>query len=331
MRLQATLLGMTFAAAVTIGTPVHAQVLELKLGNTNPAAGSQSMVAEEFARRVNEKLAGKVKVTVFNNSQLGNERELLQKLKIGTVDFSQPSTIMSTVAPEFGVFDMPYLLKDRAHVARFVEKIFWSDLAPKAEAKGYKVIAVYENGIRHITNNKKPIDTPADLKGMKIRIPKGIWRQHMFEAYGAVPAPMEFSELFVALQSGVMDGQENPLPNIWGAKLNEVQKYLSLTAHVYTPSFLTVGVERWNKIPADVRTEIEKIAREVQPWALATGEKEDADILEKLKKGGSIKINTANRDAFVAASKPVYELFDKEVPGGKALVEKTLALAKQGS
>lgn len=329
MKLQAIAYGLVFAAALAV-KGAGAQVIELKLGNTNPASGNQSLVAEEFARRVNEKLAGKVKVTVFNNSQLGNERELLQKLKIGTVDISQPSTIMSTIAPEFGVFDLPYLLKDRAHVARFVDKVFWSDLAPKAEAKGYKVIAVYENGIRHITNNKRPIDTPADLKGLKIRIPKGVWRQHMFEAYGAVPAPMEFSELFVALQSGVMDGQENPLPNIYGAKLNEVQKFLSLTAHVYTPSFLTVGLERWNKLPADLRTEIERIARDVQPWALATGEKEDVEILAKLK-NSDIKVNTANRDAFVAASKPVYELFDKDVPGGKALVEKTLGLAKEGS
>jgi TRAP-type transport system periplasmic protein len=329
MKLQAIAYGLVLTASLAVAS-ASAQVIELKLGNTNPASGNQSLVAEEFAKRVNEKLAGKVKVTVFNNSQLGNERELLQKLKIGTVDISQPSTIMSTIAPEFGVFDLPYLLKDRAHVARFVDKVFWSDLAPKAEAKGYKVIAVYENGIRHITNNKRPIDTPADLKGLKIRIPKGVWRQHMFEAYGAVPAPMEFSELFVALQSGVMDGQENPLPNIYGAKLNEVQKFLSLTAHVYTPSFLTVGLDRWNKLPADIRTEIEKIARDVQPWALATGEKEDIDILAKLKKS-DIKVNTANRDAFVAASKPVYELFDKDVPGGKALVEKTLGLAKEGS
>lgn len=329
MTLRLIMRGLAFATIFAVAS-ANAQVIELKLGNTTPATGNQSLVADEFAKRVNEKLAGKVKVTVYNNSQLGNERELLQKLKIGTVDFSQPSTIMSTIAAEFGVFDMPYLLKDRAHVARFVDKVFWSDLAPKAEAKGYKVIAVYENGIRHITNNKKPIDTPADLKGLKIRIPKGVWRQKMFEVYGAVPAPMEFSELFVALQSGVMDGQENPLTNIYGAKLNEVQKFLSITAHVYTPSFLTVGADRWSKLPADIRTEIEKIAREVQPWALAVGEKEDVAILAKLK-NSDIKINTANRDAFVAASKPVYDLFDKEVPGGKALVDKTLALAKEGS
>ena len=96
-------------------TLAQAEVIELKLGNTTPASGNQSISANEFARRVNEQMAGKVHVTVFDNSQLGNEREMLQKLKIGTLDFSQPSTIMSTIAPEFGLFDMPYLIKDRAH------------------------------------------------------------------------------------------------------------------------------------------------------------------------------------------------------------------------
>jgi tripartite ATP-independent transporter DctP family solute receptor len=305
----------------------RAEVIELKLGNTTPAAGNQSISAREFVRRVNEQMAGKVHITVFDNSQLGNEREMLQKLKIGTLDFSQPSTIMSTVAPEFGLFDMPYLIKDRAHFERFLNKVFWTDIAPKAEAKGYKIVAVYENGFRHITNNKHPINTPDDLKGIKIRIPRGVWRQKMFEAYGASPAPLEFNELFVALQSGVMDGQENPLPNIWGAKLNEVQKYLTLTNHVYTPSFLTTGLERWNKLPADVRSQIEKIARDTEDWAFDSAEKEDIAVLEKLKKSG-IAVNFANRDSFVAASKPVYELFGKEVAGGQPLIDKTLALAK---
>lgn len=313
--------------AFAAGATAQAQVLELKLGNTTPASGNQSISATEFARRVNEQMAGKVHVTVFDNSQLGNEREMLQKLKIGTLEFSQPSTIMSTIAPEFGLFDMPYLIKDRDHFERFLDKVFWSDIAPKAEAKGYKIVAVYENGIRHITNNKRPIVTPNDLKGLKIRIPRGVWRQKMFEAYGASPAPLEFNELFVALQTGVMDGQENPLPNIWGGKLNEVQKYLTLSGHVYTPSFLTMGLDRWNKLPADVRTQIEKIARDTQHWAFDSAAKEDVSVLDKLKTSG-IEVNEADRASFVAASKPVYELFGKEVPGGQALIEKTLALAK---
>lgn len=318
---------LSVLVAVATGTLAQAQVIELKLGNTTPASGNQSISAVEFARRVNERMASKAHVTVYDNSQLGNEREMLQKLKIGTLEFSQPSTIMSTVSPEFGLFDMPYLIKDRAHFERFLDAVFWSDIAPKAEAKGYKIVAVYENGFRHITNNKRPINTPEDLKGIKIRIPRGVWRQKMFEAYGASPAPLEFAELFVALQTGVMDGQENPLPNIWGGKLNEVQKYLTITNHVYTPSFLTTGLDRWNKLPVDLQTEIQKIARETQHWAFESAAKEDIAILEKLKKSG-IEVNDADRASFVAASKPVYEQFGKEVPGGQALIDKTLALAK---
>ena len=318
---------LSLLAALAAGGVARADVIELKLGNTTPATGNQSISANEFARRVNKEMVGKVHITVYDNSQLGNEREMLQKLKIGTLEFSQPSTIMSTVAPEFGLFDMPYLFKDRAHFQRFLAEVFWKDIAPRAEAKGYKVVAVYENGYRDITNNKRPIVTPEDLKGLKIRIPRGLWRQKMFEAYGASPAPLEFNELFVALQTGVMDGQENPLPNIWGGKLNEVQKYLSITNHVYTPSFLTAGLAHWNSMPADIRAQLEKIARETQPWALDSAEQEDIAVLEKLKKAG-IAVNTADRDSFVAASKPVYELFGKEVPGGQALIDKTLALAK---
>jgi len=314
------------AALALLCQPVQAQLVELKLGNTSSPSSSQTVAAEEFAKRVNAKLAGKAKVTVYANSQLGNENELLQKLKIGTVDFSQPSSIMSSVAGEFGLFDMPYLIKDRAHMARFRDEVFWKEMAPRTEAQGLKVIAVWENGFRHITNNVRPIDKPEDLKGIKLRVPPGLWRAKMFQAYGASPSPLQFNELFVALQTGVMDGQENPLTNIWGAKLQEVQKFLSLTNHVYTPSFLTVGAVRWGKLPAELRQEIEKIARETQPWVLANEEKEDKVLLEKLKSGG-IRINTSNRDAFVKASAAVYDEFSKQVPAGKALIEKALALA----
>ena len=213
-------------------------------------------------------------------------------------------------------------------MARYRDRVFWTDIAPKSEKQGLRVIAVWENGYRHITNNVRPIDKPEDLKGIKLRVPPGIWRAKMFQAYGASPSPMQFSELFVALQTGVMDGQENPLSNIWSAKLYEVQKFLTFTNHVYTPSFLTVGVARWNRLPADIRTNLEKIAQETQAWVLDHEEKEDKALLDKMR-GAGIKVNTANRDAFVNASAPIYAEFAKEVPGGKELIDRALALAKQ--
>ncbi|MEO5677005.1 MAG: TRAP transporter substrate-binding protein, partial [Usitatibacter sp.] len=200
-------------------------------------------------------------------------------------------------------------------------------LAPEAEKKGLKVIAVWENGYRHVTNSKRPINVPTDLQGIKLRVPEGKWRVKMFQAYGANPSPMKFSEVFTALQTGVMDGQENPFTQIYSAKLQEVQKYLSLTGHVYTPAYVTVGARKWAALPADVRKVLEDTAKETQAFAYATAEREEGDLLGKLKAAG-MQVNTPNKDAFVAASKSVYEEFAKEVAGSKEVIDRAIALGK---
>jgi TRAP-type transport system periplasmic protein len=304
----------------------HAQSLELNFGTVNDPGGMQYQSAEEWAKRVNAALGDQAKVDVYGSSQLGDDKEMLQKLKLGTLDFSQPSTIMSTVVPEFGLFDMPYLVKDRAHAGCIAKEIVWPELAPKVEAAGYKLIGVWENGFRQITNNVRPINTPEDLKGIKLRTPRGVWRVKMFEAYGANPTPMAFSEVFVALQTGVIDGQENPYANIWSAKFNEVQKYLSKTNHVYTPSFPVASLKRWNSWPKAVQDAILKAGADVQGWTYETAAKLDTDLEKQLIDGG-MTFNEADRDAFVAASKPVYDQFAAEVEGGKELIDRALALA----
>jgi tripartite ATP-independent transporter DctP family solute receptor len=264
---------------------------------------------------------------VYGSSQLGGDKELLQKLKLGTVDFAEPSTVMSSEADIFGVFEMPYLVKDRAHMGRIEKDLFWSKLAPEAEKKGLKILAVWENGYRHITNSKRPINTPADLQGIKLRVPEGKWRVKMFQAYGANPSPMKFSEVFTALQTGVMDGQENPLTQIYSAKFQEVQKYLSLTGHVYTPAYVTVGAKKWAALPGDVRKILEDTARDTQAFVYATAEKDDTDLLGKLKAAG-MQVNTPDKNAFIAASKVVYDDFAKEVPSSKDVIERAIALGK---
>ena len=178
------------------------------------------------------------------------------------------------------------------------------------------MLAVWENGYRHITNSKRPIKVPADLKGIKLRVPEGKWRVKMFQAYGANPSPMKFSELFTALQTGVMDGQENPFTQIYSAKLQEVQKYLSLSDHVYTPAYLIVGKNHWNALPADVRKVLEETAKETQAFVYDYASKDDTALLGKLKQAG-MQVNDVDQDAFVAASKPIYEEFGKEVPGAQ--------------
>jgi TRAP-type transport system periplasmic protein len=319
-----------FAIAIALGaafsSAIHAQT-EIKFGHVGEPGSLFAASAEEFAKRANAKLGGKAKVVVYGSSQLGGDRELLQKLKLGTVEIALPSTVMSSEADLFGVFEMPYLVKDRKHMQRIEKDVFWKTLAPAAETKGLKVLAVWENGYRHITNSKRPINTPADLQGIKLRVPEGKWRVKMFQAYGANPSPMKLSEVFTALQTGVMDGQENPFTQIYSSKFQEVQKYLSLTGHVYTPAYITVGAKKWASLPADVRSTLEAVAKETQSFVYDKAAKDDEDLLGKLKAGG-MQVNTPNKDAFIAASKPVYEEFSKEVTGAKELIDRAIALGK---
>ena len=314
------------AAAVLFAAPAFAQT-EIKLGHVGEPGSLFQKSADEFAKRANAKLGNKAKVIVYGSSQLGGDKELLQKLKLGTVDLALPSTVMSSEVDLFGIFEMPYLVKDREHMKRIEKEVVWPSLAPAAAKKGLTLLAVWENGYRHITNSKHPIKVPDDLKGIKLRVPEGKWRVRMFEAYGANPSPMKFSEVFTALQTGVMDGQENPLTQIYSAKFQEVQKYLSLTGHVYTPAYLTAGTTKWNTLPADVRKILEDTAKETQAFVYQTAAKDEDDLLAKLKAGG-IQVNNPDKNAFVAASKPVYEEFGKEVSGAKALIDRAIALGR---
>ncbi len=315
------------AGATVFALPVSAQQIEIKLGHVGEPGSLFQSSAEEFAKRANAKLGAKAKVVVFGSSQLGSDKEMLQKLKLGTMDLAIPSTVMSSEVDLFGIFEMPYLVKDRDHMKKIEKDIVWPSLAPEAAKKGLKVVAVWENGYRHITNNKRPINVPDDLKGIKLRTPNGKWRVKMFQAYGANPSPMKFSEVFTALQTGVMDGQENPFTQIYSAKFQEVQKYLSLTGHVYTPAYLVAGSKKWASLPADVRKTLEDTAMETQAYVYQTATAAEDDLLGKLKAAG-MQVNTPNKEAFIAASKPVYDEFGKEVKGAEQLIAKAIALGK---
>jgi len=317
-------MGGIAAAAALLATPAVAQT-EIKLGHVGEPGSLFQKSSDEFAKRANAKLGGTGKVIVYGSSQLGGDKEMTQKLKLGTLDMAVPSTVMSSEVDLLGIFEMPYIVKDRAHMARIEKEIFWPKLEPEAEKKGLRVLAVWENGVRHITNSKRPIKVPADLQGIKLRVPEGKWRVKMFQAYGANPSPMKFSELFTALQTGVMDGEENPFTQIYSAKLQEVQKYLSLSGHVYTPAYLVVGMKRYDGLPADVRKILEDTAKETQAYVYEVAAKDDADLLGKLKAEG-MQVNDVDQNAFVAASKGIYEEFGKEVPGAKALIDRAQAL-----
>jgi TRAP-type transport system periplasmic protein len=324
MRMLTALLG---AAVLAAGTSAQAQT-EIKFGHVGNPGSLFEASANEFAERANARFEEEgldYRVAVFGSSQLGTDEELLQKLRLGTVDLALPSTVMSSVVDEFGVFEMPYLVKDREHMKRIEEEIVWPELAPLAEDKGYRILAVWENGFRHITNSVRPIEAPEDLAGIKLRVPSGKWRVKMFEAYAANPTPMAFAEVFTALQTGVIDGQENPFAQIYSAKFQEVQDYLSLTGHVYTPAYVVAGKQRFESLPEEVRLVLEEVARETQDYVYETAAAMEDDLLGKLEEGG-IQVNEADKDAFIAASQPIYDEFAQEVDGGKELIDRALSL-----
>jgi tripartite ATP-independent transporter DctP family solute receptor len=324
--MKLTTLLASVALTTLFASQAAAEPIILKFGHVGKPGSLFESSANEFARCSNEALGDKAEVQTFGSSQLGKDKELLQKLKLGQVTFSLPSSVMSSVADEFGVFEMPYIIKDRAHMKRVQDAILESKLQPAVKAKGYRIIGLWENGFRNITNNVRPINKPEDLAGIKLRTPKGAWRVKMFKLYGANPTPMAFSEVFTALQTGVIDGQENPYAQIWSAKFQEVQKYLSITGHVYTPGYALVSDEHFSKLPQDVQDALVKCAEETQDFVYDTAAKLETELLNNLKAGG-IEVNEADKAAFIAASKPIYDEFAATVEGGQELIDIVQSLA----
>lgn len=296
------------------------QPITIRLGHVGFPGSLFDNVAAKFAKDVNEALKGRVEVRVFHSSQLGTDEQMIKGIRVGAPEMVAPSTIMSTVDQRYGVFEMPYLIVSRAHMKKVTEnKEVQKALFDVLPAKGIRMLGVWENGFRHITNNVRPIVRPEDLKGIKLRVPGGVWRVKMFQAYGANPSPMPFAEVYSALQTGVMDAQENPFPQIHSAKFQEVQKFLSLTGHVYTPAYLIVNEDFWQKLPKDVQQTIAKIAWATGDFARSEGERLDRELQEKL--APPMRLNEADKEAFIKASGAVYEEFGKEVAGGAELVK----------
>ncbi len=325
MKLTSVIFGAAIVTAIAL--PASAADLVLKFGHVGAPGSLFAQSAEEFAKRANARLGDKAEVQVFGSSQLGKDRELLQKLKLGQVHFALPSSVMSSVADEFGVFEMPYIIKDRAHMNMVENALLDPVLHPAAKSKGYRILALWENGFRHITNNERPIESPTDLQGLKLRTPKGAWRVKMFKSYGANPTPMAFSEVFTALQTGVIDGQENPYAQIHSAKFQEVQSYLSITGHVYTPAYVVVSDKHFGDLPTDVQTILEATARETQAFVYALAARLETDLLADLKAGG-MKVNNADKQAFIEVSTPIYEEYSNSVDGGAELINTVMNLAK---
>ena len=322
MTIRRLMLGVAAAALLAPTAGAGAQET-LDLGHVGDPGSLYEATAENFAECV--AATGTATVQVYGSSQLGSDEEMLQKLKLGQIDFSLPSSVMSSVSPIFGVFEMPYLIKSRDHMKK-VRDEKRDTFVDAAADRGYQILGFWENGFRHVTNNAKPINVPADLQGIKLRVPKGEWRVKMFQSYGANPTPMAFSEVFTALQTGVIDGQENPLAQIYSGRFQEVQKFMSMTGHVYSPAFLATSSRNWDGWDDAVKTAIQDCATASSDFAYERSQQMDDELVGKIEEAG-VAVNEADKDAFIEASATIYEEFGTQVEGGQKLVEDIQALA----
>jgi tripartite ATP-independent transporter DctP family solute receptor len=281
----------------------------------NAAPGNPKAVAsDKFAELVAQKTDGRVTVVVGGSAQFGDDAESITNLRLGTLALSANSQgTTSAAVPEFAVLGLPFLFKDLPHAYAVVDGPVGDQLAKAADAKGLVLLSLWDNGIRHVSNNERPINSPGDLKGIKLRTPPDPMTLDIFNALGANPAPLAFSELYIALQQGVFDGQENPLMNIYSSKLYEVQKYISLTGHKYETTPLLASKAVWATLSKEDQQAVIEAAKESAQLNRELSLAADADLRSKLIAAG-VQINELDNAPFVAATKPVYDKWAKQYP-----------------
>jgi len=306
-RLRTVVLSVA-ALAILAAAPTHAAVL--KLGHVLPPAHNWHVAASGFADEVKAVTAGRVEIKVFPNSQLGTETAMIEGLQLGTVEMGLiGGASFQNIEPKLGLEGLPYAFSDHQHAYRVFDGEAGNRLFGLLEKKGIKGLAWWENGFRNLTNSKRAITVPDDLKGLKVRVTPDKIRLDTFKALGALPVPMAFAELYSALQQGAVDGQENPLAIIFSSNFFEVQKHLSLTNHVWSSATLVTAKGVWDKVSAADQEAIQKVALTWRDKQRKMVQESSDDFLAKLKAKG-MQVSTPNNALFVKAVAPVWKQYE---------------------
>lgn len=324
----AALAGAIAVSAALAGGHAHADPVKIRMSSPSPASGFDSVLMTKFAEKVKAKLGDDFSYESFDNASIGDEIVHLQQIRTGQLDVTPIGSDAVELDPAWAVFDMPFLFPDRAMVAKVLDGEFGDKLAASMRDRaGLEVLAFGEIGFRQITNSVRPVNTPADFKGMRIRVPGSQTRILTFKTFGANPTTLNFSEVYLALQAKTIDGQENPLNDIVTRSIHEVQQYLSISNHVYTPVTFAMNAKKFDSLTDEQKAVFKEAAREAAREVRELGEAKDKELLEKLKSEGKIQINEVDRDAFVKASEPLYDQIGK-IAGGD-FAKSVLSAVKQ--
>lgn len=284
-------------------------------GHTLPDAHPYNLGLVKMGELMKEKSNGQLNLDVFGNAQLGSERDLVEGLQLGSVQVTCISTApLSGFTDMFLVFDLPFLFETTEQARTVLDSEVGAEILNSVKDQGLIGLTWFENGFRNVTNNKKPIEKPEDLKGMKIRTMENQMHMAAFLAMGADPTPMAMGEVFTALQQGTIDGQENPVPIIDTNKFYEVQKYTSLTGHLFSPAPVFICMDYFTSLPADLQTVVLESAEEAKPYERAQIDAQNVSGLENLTANG-MEINEPDKALFKEATKSIYDEYIKDGAG----------------
>ncbi|MFB3816884.1 MAG: TRAP transporter substrate-binding protein [Candidatus Methylomirabilales bacterium] len=295
----------------------------IKIGTGVAPDHPENVGARKIKELVEKKAGDRLEVQVFTDGQIGDQRTMIENLRNGVQEITWVTVgFFGSYEPILNVIESGYLFRDSQHSYRVFDGPMGNEVRALVEKHGVKLLGFYEAGLRHITNNVRPVRTPADLKGLKIRTPQAKYHLNTLKYMGANPVAMSFGELYTAMQQKVVDGQENPLSNIYTAKFYEVNKHLSLTGHLHLTHMVLYSAKLWDKLPADLQKVVRESVIESQETQRKAVRDDDERLLKEVKAKG-MQVVEADREAFRKTVLPLRDEAVKEFgPKAKEWIER---------
>ncbi len=310
--MKLSFLAAALIAAVGVAGAAQAQTT-LKIGYATSKESHYGVGSTVFCDEIEKGTQGRYKCLHFPNSALGGEREQIEAVQLGTQDIVNTSTgPLGNFVPEVRIVDIPFLFRDYDHARKVLDGKIGQDILQAMRGKGLIGLAWTENGFRHMTNNKRPITKAEDARGLKMRTMENKVHMDGYRTFGILPTPMPFPELFTALQQGTVDGQENPVPVILSAKFGQVQKHMSLTAHVYSPAVIILSPKVWNALSDADKKVFEEAARKAGAAQRRKVNEDEANGIEALRKQGVEVVTNVDRESFRRAIAEAYQGYARE-------------------
>ncbi len=329
VRSAAMILGLCAFSAGVATTAAAQQTVALKAAHASSTTSTGHAALEFLGKELSEKTDGRITVEIFPNSQLGSERELIESIQLGNVDMAfVSSAVLGNFNKQFFALDIPFLFKDRASVYRVLDGKIGTDLLTSLEKVGIKGLGYWENGFRQLTNNKKVIKSPEDLKGMKMRTMENEVHLAAWKEEGANPAPLAFGELFTALQQGTFDAQEGPINLFYDMKFNEVQKFITKTNHVYSPWPVLINPDVFNSLSDADKTVLVESMKKATAFQRELAQQADEKAVAAMTDVTITELTPEEHAAFANKMGPIHELVKDKI--GAETVDSIIAEVSKG-